>query len=58
MNEKESIQKKTDEIQRLKEELRERKQSLPAHSIRPHQLQAIEELEQKIAVLEATVKEH
>jgi hypothetical protein len=33
------------EITALEAELRERKDSLPAHSVRPHQMLAIEELE-------------
>ena len=37
-----------DEIDRLKEELKQREAQLPAHSIRPHQILAIEELEEKI----------
>lgn len=40
------------EIVDLKEELQERKLSLPAHSIRPHQLLIIEELENKLHKLE------
>jgi len=36
------------EIEKLKEELEDRKKALPAHSIRPHQLLAIEELEEQI----------
>jgi hypothetical protein len=40
------------EIEVLKAELREREKALPAHSIRPHQLLAIEELEEKIRTLE------
>ncbi len=51
------MQDLTDEIKRLKEELREREESLPAHSIRPHQLQAIEELENKIKILEEKLKD-
>ena len=37
-----------DEIDRLKDELNQREAQLPAHSIRPHQILAIEELEEKI----------
>lgn len=37
---------------RLRAELKEREASLPAHSIRPHQLLAIEELEEQIAAAE------
>jgi hypothetical protein len=40
------------EIEKLKAELRDRQEALPAHSIRPHQLQAIEDLEEKIHLLE------
>jgi phosphoribosylanthranilate isomerase len=37
------------EIRELKELLKDRLAALPAHSIRPHQIQVIEELEDKIA---------
>ncbi len=57
MNGEEDIQKLTDEIKTLKEELREREQSLPAHSIHPHQLQTIEELEKRVEALEEKVKQ-
>ena len=40
------------EIEGLKEELKDREKALPAHTIRPHQLLAIEELEEKIRILE------
>jgi hypothetical protein len=40
------------EIEALKEELKDRERALPAHTIRPHQLLAIEELEGKIRRLE------
>jgi phosphoribosylanthranilate isomerase len=49
--EKDMDRKKEDlmfELNQLKEELREREASLPAHSVRPHQLIAIEELEEAI----------
>ena len=36
------------EIERLQEEKADREKALPAHSIRPHQLLAIEELEEQI----------
>lgn len=36
------------EISRLKAEKADREAALPAHSIRPHQLLAIEELEEEI----------
>ncbi len=45
------------EVLRQKEEEKaEREKALPAHSIRPHQLLAIEELEEEIARLEAEIK--
>jgi hypothetical protein len=40
----------------LKEELRDREKALPAHTIRPHQLLAIEELEEKIRSLEEELR--
>jgi len=36
-------------IQELKEKLRDREAALPAHSVRPHQILEIEELEEKIS---------
>ncbi len=36
------------EISRLLEEKEEREKALPAHSVRPHQLQVIEALEEEI----------
>jgi len=44
------------QIDILKRELQERAQMLPAHSIRPHQLLALEELEEKILDLEKKVE--
>lgn len=43
---REQLKKK---MHRLKEELRERETALPAHSVKPEQLSAIEELEDEIA---------
>ena len=37
------------EIEKLRELLRDRETALPAHSVRPHQIQAIEDLEDEIA---------
>lgn len=37
------------EIERLKERLRDREAALPAHSIRPNQIQVIEELEEEVS---------
>ncbi|MDW7709403.1 MAG: hypothetical protein SCH98_02925 [Deferrisomatales bacterium] len=39
----------TEELRRLRAELEERRRNLPAHSVRPHQLLAIERLEERIA---------
>ncbi|MBW2307714.1 MAG: hypothetical protein JRG73_12360 [Deltaproteobacteria bacterium] len=36
------------EIEALKRKLEERERSLPAHGVRPHQIQAIERLEEEI----------
>lgn len=41
-----------DRLQRLKTDLQDREAALPAHSVRPHQIMVIEELEEKIAALE------
>jgi polyhydroxyalkanoate synthesis regulator phasin len=46
----------TAKIERLKQELRELNASLPAHSVRPHQLIRIEELEEEIEALEGELK--
>jgi hypothetical protein len=41
-----------DRLRQLQAELEERKRSIPIHSIRPHQLIEIEELEEEIEELE------
>ena len=46
-----------DRLQRLRAELEERKSSIPIHSIRPHQLIEIEELEEEIEELERKLRE-
>ena len=46
-----------EEIQKLKERLGERMASLPPHSVRPHQIQEIEELERRIVTLEGKLDE-
>ena len=43
------IEQLQEEIRRLKEEKADREAALPAHSIRPHQLLIIEELEEEIS---------
>jgi hypothetical protein len=45
------------EIDELKEKLRDREAALPAHSVRPHQLQEIEEIEERIAELKKMLGE-
>jgi hypothetical protein len=45
------------EIELLNAELREHQEILPAHSIRPHQLLAIEELAEKINTSKEKVKQ-
>lgn len=42
------IEELEEEIRRLEEQLKDREAALPAHSVRPHQLLIIEELEEKI----------
>ena len=41
-----------DKLRQMRAELEERKSSIPIHSIRPHQLIEIEELEEEIEELE------
>jgi hypothetical protein len=47
----ESEEALAEEVARLRAELSERRASLPAHSIRPRQLLALEHLEERIAEL-------
>ncbi len=56
MGEKKQKEDLTKEIEALKEELKDREKALPAHTIRPHQLLAIEELEEKIRRLEEKLR--
>ena len=46
-----------EEIQNLKDKLRDCEAALPPHSVRPHQIQEIEELEEKIDALEEKLAE-
>jgi hypothetical protein len=48
----ESRQAMEDRLGQLRAELQERRSSIPIHSIRPHQLIEIEELEEEIEELE------
>ncbi len=50
---KEELEKKLED---LKEQLRDREAALPAHSVRPHQLLVIEELEDEIEAVEKEIK--
>ena len=56
MEEKRQREDLAKEIEALKEELMDREKALPAHTIRPHQLLAIEELEEKIRRLEEILR--
>ena len=49
---KTDIQMIKEDIDILKAELAERKAALPAHSVRPHQLIVIEDLEEEISMKE------
>ena len=44
-------------LQQLQAELKERKRSIPIHSIRPNQLIEIEELEEEIEELEGKLRQ-
>jgi hypothetical protein len=46
-----------EKLLKLRAELEERKSSIPIHSIRPHQLIEIEELEEEIEALEKQMEE-
>jgi len=50
---KEELEKKLED---LKEQLKDREAALPAHSVRPHQLLVIEELEDEITEVEKEIK--
>lgn len=45
-----------DKLESLKRELREREAALPAHSVKPHHIMAIEALEEEIAFIEKELK--
>lgn len=50
---KEEIRLLEEEIGRLQQERKEREAALPAHTVRPHQIMAIEQLEDEINRKEA-----
>ncbi len=54
MDRKEQLKK---EIERLRELLRDREAALPKHSVRPHQIQAIEDLEDEITAKEKELQQ-
>jgi predicted patatin/cPLA2 family phospholipase len=45
-----------EELEKLKNELSDRNAALPAHSVRPHQILEIEELEERVKELENKIK--
>ncbi len=53
---KENIQELQEDISRLKAELIELEAALPAHSVKPHQLMAIEDLEEEISMKQEILK--
>ena len=56
MEEKRRREDLAKEIETLKAELKDREKALPAHTIRPHQLLAIEELKEKVRILEEKLR--
>ena len=44
------------QIEKLKDHLQDREAALPAHSIRPHQIQIIEDLEEEISAKEEELR--
>ncbi len=46
----------TDKIEKLKVELADLEESLPAHSVRPHQMMKVEALEEEIEKMEGELK--
>ena len=51
-----TIEQIKEDLVHLNGELADRKAALPAHSVMPHQLQAIEELEEDISLKEEILK--
>ena len=51
---RDALQKELEEKKRLLQEL---EASIPAHSIRPHQIQRIEDLEEEIDLLQKKISE-
>lgn len=55
--ESEDLTQLKEELMLLKAELAEREAALPAHSARPHQLQAVEDLEERIEEKEREIRD-
>lgn len=45
-------------LEKLREDLKDREAALPAHSVRPNQIMAIEALEAEIEEVEKELEEH
>ena len=50
------IERLLKELEDLKARLADREKALPAHSVRPHQLQAVEDLEEEIALKKEEIR--
>ena len=46
-----------EQIEKTREELDDARKRLPAHTVRPHQLQALEEIEERLADLKKQLGE-
>jgi phosphoribosylanthranilate isomerase len=55
---KDKMQDLRRKLEVLKQKLRDREAALPAHSVKPHQIMALEALEEEIALLEEELKPH
>lgn len=53
---KTTIQELKEDISELKAQLADREAALPAHSVRPHQLMLIEDLEEEISMKQEVLK--
>ena len=53
----ENVARLHEEIRNLKDELRRREAAIPVHSVRPHQLQAVEDLEEQIEAKQRELRE-
>jgi hypothetical protein len=46
-----------EQIEKAREELEDARKRLPAHTVRPHQLQALEEIEDRLTDLKKQLRE-